>query len=166
LGSKVPGKIDRTTAPSYLGIPAGYLPGAVRPFLGMLATIMPGLFNSQERRGILVGPFPPGMPIGLIANAQLALDDGGAMDRMKLDSRLVGAFHKLISAVDEARGQSDEEARRIVLRPEVLQPLLDLSKCPDYVVNRGHYFGAEGVEGEAPLSDDERMALIALLRTF
>ena len=31
LGNKIPGKIDRTTAPSYLRVPAAYLPGAVRP---------------------------------------------------------------------------------------------------------------------------------------
>ena len=40
-----------------------------------------------------------------------------------------------------------------------------LSKCPDYVVNRGHYFGA-GYDGEAPLSDDDKRALIEFLKTF
>jgi len=37
--------------------------------------------------------------------------------------------------------------------------LLDLSKCPDYVVNRGHYFGAE-------LSVEDKQSLIAYLKTF
>ena len=25
--------------------------------------------------------------------------------------------------------------------PPLVRPLLELSKCPDFVVNRGHYFG-------------------------
>ena len=31
LGDKVPGVIDRTTATSWLRIPTGYLPDAIRP---------------------------------------------------------------------------------------------------------------------------------------
>jgi hypothetical protein len=166
LGAKIPGKIDRTTAPSYLGIPRGYLPGAVGPMLGLFASLMPGLFSGDgEHSGVLVGPFPTGMPVDLIANAQLALDQGSRLDEMRFQARLLPVFRKLISAVNEARGKSDEEARRIVFRPEVVEPLMSLSKCPDYIVNRGHYFGAEGGE-EAPLSNSERGALIVFLRTF
>jgi hypothetical protein len=166
LGSKIPGVIDRTTSPSYLAISAGYLPHAVRPLLGFFATLMPGIFNADERRGVLIGPFPTGTPVELIANLQLALDEGGAMDQVKLDGRIIPAMRRLIVALEKARGKSDDEARRIVFAPEVVEPLLSLSKCPDYIVNRGHYFGAEGVEGEAPLGNDERAALIQFLRTF
>jgi hypothetical protein len=51
--------------------------------------------------------------------------------------------------------------------------LLDLSKCPDFVVNRGHYFGTGYVEPgdaaplqESALSDQDKRALIELLKTF
>jgi hypothetical protein len=40
-----------------------------------------------------------------------------------------------------------------------------LSKCPDYVVNRGHYFGT-GFDGEPALSDQDKGALIEFLKTF
>jgi hypothetical protein len=40
-----------------------------------------------------------------------------------------------------------------------VDPLLELSKCPDYVVNRGHYFGTN-------LNDDDKWALIEFLKTF
>jgi hypothetical protein len=45
-----------------------------------------------------------------------------------------------------------------VFAPLVPQ-LLALSKCPDLVVNRGHKFGTT-------LPDDDKRALIALLKTF
>jgi hypothetical protein len=44
--------------------------------------------------------------------------------------------------------------------------MLALSKCPDFVVNRGHYFGTDRLAGEPPLSDDDKHALIAFLKTF
>ena len=59
------------------------------------------------------------------------------------------------------------------------EPLLKLSKCPDFVVNRGHYFGTarfnetdeltedEKVFGpETALSDDDKRALIEFIKTF
>ncbi len=39
------------------------------------------------------------------------------------------------------------------------------SKCPDYVVNRGHYFGT-GYDNEPALSLEDRRALIEFLKTF
>jgi hypothetical protein len=61
----------------------------------------------------------------------------------------------------------------------VRKPLLALSKCPDFVVNRGHLFGTDAFNNQAGLSADERSwgvepalgdedkrALIAFLKTF
>ena len=57
--------------------------------------------------------------------------------------------------------------------------MLALSKCPDFVVNRGHYFGTaefnrqdglsadEKAFGKEPeLDDADKRALIAFLKTF
>ena len=47
--------------------------------------------------------------------------------------------------------------------------LLNVSKCADFVVNKGHYFGTgylPASEGEPGLSDDDKKALIAFLKTF
>jgi hypothetical protein len=44
--------------------------------------------------------------------------------------------------------------------------LLQVSKCPDFVVNRGHYFGTSLLKEETPLSDDDKRALIEFLKTF
>jgi hypothetical protein len=43
--------------------------------------------------------------------------------------------------------------------------LMSFSKCPDYVVNRGHYFGT-GYDNERPLTDQEKRDLIEFLKTF
>jgi hypothetical protein len=51
----------------------------------------------------------------------------------------------------------DDAARKVF--ENVGEELFALSKCPDYVVNRGHYFGTA-------LGDDDKRALIAFLKTF
>lgn len=167
LGDKIPGKIDRTSSPTYLRVPAAYLPGVVRPLVGMGSSLLPTLMkNDGPDRGIVLGPFPSGMPIELLANLQMALDGGSLTDSLKLNKDLLSAVLKLNSALNEARGKSEEEARRIVFSSEVVEPLLKVNKCPDFIVNRGHYFGANGVDGEAPLSNEQKSALIAYLKTF
>ena len=54
-------------------------------------------------------------------------------------------------------GATDEQARQVF--SNVGEQLFALSKCPDYVVNRGHYFGSN-------LGDADKKALIAFLKTF
>jgi hypothetical protein len=50
----------------------------------------------------------------------------------------------------------------------LVDPLLELSKCPDFVVNRGHYFGTSYFrdKDEPELSDDDKWALIEFLKMF
>ncbi len=55
------------------------------------------------------------------------------------------------------KGATDEQARRVFAN--LGEQLFALSKCPDYVVSRGHYFGAH-------LSDADKNALVAFLKTF
>jgi hypothetical protein len=59
---------------------------------------------------------------------------------------------------------SDEEARKVFAN--LVDPLLEVSKCPDFVVNRGHYFGTSYLKEEPPLSDDDKHALIEYIKTF
>ena len=42
---------------------------------------------------------------------------------------------------------------------DLVDPLLEVSKCPDFIVNRGHLFGTE-------LPDADKRALIEFLKTF
>ena len=49
---------------------------------------------------------------------------------------------------------------------DLVKPLVEISKCPDYVVNRGHYFGTDYFAEETPLTDADKRALIAFLKTL
>ena len=59
---------------------------------------------------------------------------------------------------------SDDDARKIL--ENLVTPLMDLSKCPDYVVNRGHHFGTSYFSEEPGLSDEDKRALIEFLKRF
>jgi hypothetical protein len=167
LGDKIPGMIERTSVPSYLRVSDAYLPSPVRPLLGVSATLLPALFSANgPQPGVVLGPFPTGMPVEMLANLQMTLDQGSMLDGLRLDADVLSAVSKLYSALKGARGKTDEEARRIVFAPEVVDALMKVSKCPDYIVNRGHYFGTGRLGGEQPLTDEEKLALISFLRTF
>jgi hypothetical protein len=51
----------------------------------------------------------------------------------------------------------------------LVDPLVKASKCPDYIVNRGHYFGTDyfqDTKTEPGLSDEDKKSLIAFVKTF
>ena len=79
----------------------------------------------------------------------------------KLLALVVKVKHDLAKLPKNA---SDEEARKVL--NNLVQPLMDLSKCPDYVVNRGHYFGTDRFGEEPGLVDSDKRALIEFLKTF
>ncbi|HYP68189.1 MAG TPA: hypothetical protein VEP67_08030, partial [Thiobacillaceae bacterium] len=59
---------------------------------------------------------------------------------------------------------SDQDARTAFAN--LANPLLEVSKCPDFVVNRGHYFGTDYFSEEPGLSDMDKWALIEFLKTM
>ncbi len=176
LGDKVPGTIDRTDARSMITIPVGYVPDGLRPLQGWLHRLLPRFVNSGG--DIVLGPVPKGVPVGALANLKLRAESQDVGDQAAYLEN-VGKFALRLSAdlAGAPADASDDELRR---RFENLRaPMLALSKCPDLVVNRGHYFGTaefnhqEGLSGdekafgqEPELSDDDKRALIAFIETF
>jgi hypothetical protein len=63
------------------------------------------------------------------------------------------------------RGEADEQARKALFEP-LVKDFLDVSKCKDFVVNRGHYFGTDYFAEEPGLSDADKNALISYLKTI
>ena len=176
LGSKVPGTIDRTTQRSAVTIPIGFVPEALQPLQGRLHRWLPWLVN--EGGGIVLGPIPQGVPVGLLANLKLRAESA---DPVAIAAHVRDAGEMLLKLkLDLATapaGASDKELHDKFANLKA--PMLRLSKCPDFVVNRGHYFGtaefnqqaalstdekAFGTEPE--LSDEDKRALIAFLKTF
>lgn len=159
LGAKVPGFIYRTTARSYVQVPVGYLPSGFGKLLDWgdwLHQFFPWLplpFSYTE--GVVkIGPIPKGTPVNLLTNLDL---EANKVELVKL-------LLKMKAALKKVEGASDEEAAKVF--KNLVPDLLKLSKCPDFVVNKGHYFGTNLFKEEPGLSDDDKWALIEYLKTF
>jgi hypothetical protein len=161
LGDKVPGVIDRTDALSFIRVPAGYLPDPLRPLLGPLHRYLPWLFGE----GSVQIPIPAGTPVGLLANLALLPDGHDLNEHAEHVKKLLPLLLDLIGDLKKLPpGATDEQARAVFTN---LGPrLLALSKCPDFVVNRGHYFGTDVFKEEPGLGDEDKRALIEFLKTF
>ncbi|HXM28309.1 MAG TPA: cytochrome c [Chthoniobacterales bacterium] len=97
-----------------------------------------------------VGPIPQGTPVNLIAN----MNPEAPFDVL-LNAETALLRGALMVKAHHLKG---EPALRTFEREAGL-PLLKASKCPDFVLDRGHWFG------EA-LSDDEKQQLIVFLKTL
>ena len=162
LGDKVPGVIDRTDQQSYLRVPVGYLPDLLRDHIGAFTHLAPQVFNED---GIELGPIPTGTPVGLLANLMLLPESSDPVQRLDHDRRMADLLVKLAGDLQRLPpGATDDEARAVFAN--LAQPLMALSKCPDLVVNRGHYFGTGHGGQEPALSDADKRALIEFLKTL
>jgi len=164
LGERVPGYMYRTTAASCIMIPSGYLPS--------IFGAMPGLFNAiadwafDEQGGLTLGPLPEGFPINVLTNTQLLPDNdepdtwGHYLKLAKAMPTFYRTFRDLGGACSARELDSpgvQQRAERVLQETQLIDTLVGLSKCPDYVVNRGHTFGAE-------LSSGDKRALIEFLK--
>lgn len=176
LGDKVDGWIDRTDSPSHLFLPVTYI-SAIREKLGKDGDTL--FSNLADADGNLVlSDIPAGMPVNLLANLQPLAETKDPSDLIKhyvqLLSLLVQLKEKVLTA---PTGASDAALREHFA--SVRDDLMMLNKCPDFVVNRGHYFGTAKFNDTAALTEDEKAfgaepvlsdadkrALIEFLKTF
>ena len=107
-----------------------------------------------------LGPIPAGVPVNLIANIGLE-GDGEKL------SRAIFALVRGVVKVrkEKLRGQAATES----FMADTLAPLLAVSTCKDFVVNRGHYFGTQyspenKKDGKPGLSAEEKGNLIEFLK--
>jgi hypothetical protein len=161
LVPSLPGYIQRTTARSTLGLPVGYLPAKLQELIGW-KRFVPGFMAPTD---VEIGPIPAGTPVGLLANLALISEDRTLPGRIDYQGKLISVLTKLIADLKSVPDNaSDADIRKIF--HDAVPPLMEISKCPDYVVNRGHYFGTDMFKQEPGLTDPDKEALIAFLKTF
>jgi hypothetical protein len=151
------GIIDRITVDSYLEVPENYIPPALRPLVGAGRRLFPFIGGSDY--SVKIGPFPKGFPIGLLTNLDLL---GADLPENQRD-----AHRKKVLAMLQHTKRALKSNRDLgALLNELVDDMLSLSKCKDLVVNKGHYFGTSYFKEEPGLSDADKNALIAFLKTF
>jgi len=154
------GYMYRTTERSWLTVPLGQLPSIISEL-----DILDELKDGDNLR---IGPIPAGTPINLLANIRILAESRDLIARGKQAKELVTLLVKIVKALRSLdQDASNQEAREAYAG--LVENLIDISKCPDYVVNRGHYFGTDKLpasEGEPGLSDGEKEALIGFLKTL
>ena len=158
LGDKGIGVIDRTTETCYLRVAPGYVPESLQ---GWGKWLLPRIIDDD---GIQIGPIPRGTPVSLLASLMVLPEEMSFWDRLNHRKKVLDLVIAINSKLKELGPNPTEAQTQEILKPLAAQ-FMALSKCPDYVVNRGHYFGS-GYDGEAPLSDDDKKALIEFLKTF
>lgn len=155
----LPGYVQRTTARSYLRVAPGYLPDFLQTVLGWRS------YLPFAKPNLEIGPIPAGTPVGLLANMALISEGRTLPERVAYQGRLVEVIGRLIRQLRALPANATDEQARAAFANEV-PALMAISKCPDYVVNRGHYFGTSLAKEEPGLSDADKLALIAFLKTM
>lgn len=154
-GKTHPGWIDRTPNQTFLTAYSGFLPRIYRRLSGVIRHFHPNVVNEQG--DIQIGPIPTDTPINLISNIDLSKE-----------KQVVGVLWEIKKDLDKLPANATDEQARAAFRP-LLPKLLAVSKCNDFVVNKGHYFGTDYLpasEGEPGLSDADKRALIEFLKTL
>jgi len=108
------------------------------------------LFAAGKMGDLRVGPFPAGTPVNLVASLN---PDAPTLQVIAALWQTRGVLSRI------ERERLSEDAARQLFDREAAPDLLALTKNPDWVEDRGHYFASS-------LSDEDKRALIEFLKTF
>ena len=162
LNGPGPTLIDRTTQRTYLRIATGYLPEPLPSGTKFEHMIFPWLFSED---GIQIGPIPAGTPVDLLANLDLMSDSTDRLDRFKHNAQVAALIIRIKHDLEKLPANAtDDQVRQVFSNVE--PDLMKFNKCPDFVVNKGHYFGTDLLPDEPGLNDSDKNALIEFLKTF
>lgn len=117
--------------------------------LSLGAGLWANAYLNGHLAGIRLGPIPRGTPVNLLMN----------IDPEKTD-KLPAAIVALARGIIEVRKQGlTGDAAHAVFEKIAARSLLEASKVPDFVLDRGHWFGEK-------LSEGQKLELIAFLKTL
>ncbi|MFO0979821.1 MAG: hypothetical protein U0996_25705 [Planctomycetaceae bacterium] len=109
-------------------------------------------FKAGKLDDLRLGPIPAGTPVNLLANLNSEADPAD----------LKSSIRDTIMGLAEIESQHlADEAARDVLTTKVAPALMKVNKCPDFVMDKGHYF-----DWFEAMSDADKESLIELLKTF
>lgn len=168
-GKTLRGAVDVTTQTSYLRVPKGYLPDLLKVGVEagedvkwLVDALRLGHFVDEN--GVAIGPIPKGTPVALIGNLDLDKRDD-PFENLLHKAKVLKLLAKLKIALKFLPPDAtDEDARKAFA--STYGDLLELNKCPDFIANRGHYFGTDYFAEEPGLADADKKALIAFLKTM
>ena len=124
----------------YALIPIALLVGTANYFLG------------NGFGGLRIGPIPKGTPVNLLVNAN---PEAGTWELLKVGWRARSTLTEIAST------RPDPKKTEALLSERVAPELVRVSKCPDFVMDGGHYF-----PWFDRMTDEDKNALIELLKTF
>ncbi|MBV9658797.1 MAG: hypothetical protein JO295_11865 [Verrucomicrobia bacterium] len=125
----------------------GYVFIAASVVVGALLYFVTGSLGNLR-----IGPIPEGTPVNLLANLNPDADPAELKKALKI------TIHTL-AEINSAHLPQEEAQRR--LREVVAPALLKVSRCPDFVMDKGHYY-----PWFESMTDEDKYALIELLKTF
>lgn len=134
--------IYRTTEESWIKIHPTFVPKILAPFLVEL---------TDDAGNISIGPIPKGTPVNLLANINFSLED---KTQLKETLKVLIKLKKALIVIRKQHLKGD--AATAVLLP-LVDPLISVSKCPDFITDKGHYYGTK-------LSDEDKKALIEYVK--
>jgi hypothetical protein len=162
-----PSLIDRTDTQSYLRVRSGFLPAPLSNGTKFEHALLPWLFSED---GIQIGPIPKGTPVSLLSNLDLMSDSTNRLERLEHNAQVLSLIVRLKHDLEKLPANpTDAEVEKVFAGVE--PDLVKFDKCPDFIVNKGHYFGTDLlVEDpklqEPGLSDSDKRALIEFIKTF
>ena len=120
----------------------------------VLALVVGGLiyFYAGTLGGLRLGPIPPGTPVSLLANANPDAERTAV-------KRTLATVSKALLEIQSTKATPGEIDH--IMRTRVAPALMEISKCPDLVMDRGHYF-----RWFERMTDEDKENLIELLKTF
>lgn len=112
--------------------------------------LMVSYFLAGQRGDLVIGPIPKGTPVNLLGSLNSEAERKDLLQALLKTSRALRRIE---------RENMDDAAAAELLKREVAPALLKVSNCPDFVEDRGHYFGTS-------LPDEDKKALVEFLKTF
>lgn len=151
---------EKTDGTTWLNVYESSLPTLLQRLVGdgliprTLRTVARLDHLAVENGMLKIGPIPNGTPVNLLANLNVDRNDPRFSYR-----GLFRLVHETKQRLNRIHTEKLGPEQATALLKELAPRFNEMSACPDFIVDRGHNFGAN-------LPDADKEALIAFIKTF